>query len=406
MAKTILYINDFNIAGGAESVFRDTAELMKKRYQVEKFFGTENYSTADSFLDYIYSGKNYRLLQKKLSECSPDIIHIHGYYHILSPSILMSIRHYKKNHPDTRVIYTAHDSHLLCPNSILIRYRRFTNKPQVLLQKPNLHQLLCYKWDHRSILHSAMKKLQWFLAYKILGLQHVFDVIVSPSQRVADMLSDITAKVRTSVLRNPMGELEKLKKQSTVSAVNTKDKIRLLFVGRISKEKNLTEFLDILLQAQVKNIHLDIIGDGPDQAALVQQIKSTKNQMEVELWGRRDHAEVMKIMPQYHALVLCSLNETAPLTIVEAALNGLRILTLPRFGMKEMGDICGAVYYFEMNAESLRTALESMRQDIEKGRMPDRDLEKIISTFSIETYEKSLRDLYEQGIIKNNSNMN
>ncbi len=390
--STLLLINDFLHAGGAEKVFRDTAEVLKHDYYVHTYFGTEQYSTASNFSDYIYSKKYRSDLLKKLQELNPDIIHLHGYYHILSPSILDAIRVYKKDNL-VKVVYTAHDSHLIGPNSVLIHYSRLQNQPRVLTKNPSFLQILFLKWDHRSVFHSLIKKIQWINAYWIRRLYRSFDLVVSPSQYVADRIKQKYSFLRAELLRNPISFSGPV---SPHTVHPYKEIIRIMFVGRLSQEKNLLSFLSCLKDSGYTRYHLTIIGDGPETAHLVKFVTDQKLTDQVTLKGRVSHDEVMAEMKLQHCLVLCSLNETAPLSLVEAALSGLRLLTLDKFGMKEIGDICGGVYYFSLEAGSISNSLELMEQDLRSGAvLKDRDVEKIQNIFKYETYRQNLLDYYK-----------
>lgn len=253
-------------------------------------------------------------------------------------------------------------------------------------------QILFYRWDHRSVLHSLMKKMQWLYAYRFRRLYRVFDQIVSPSTRIAGLLAQRYPFISTGVLRNPVQGVEKLRNLQPRSISSSP--LRLVFAGRLSQEKNILAFLKLFLQLGSQGVVLDIIGDGPEEPAIHELLSERDTRHQVNLLGRLTHPELMEKLPQYHALVLCSLNETAPLSIVEAALSGIRVLTLPRFGMKEMGDICGGTVYFEMNPQSLQQSLTDLSAAAQQSLPVVRNIEDIIDTFSRTSYKMQLLQYY------------
>src|SRR5476651_1183202 len=111
--KTILHVADSLNGGGAEAVFRDTIIATESLGYINHVYVSDG---KTSFMSYIYSMKHKRLLLAELKKLKPDILHLQNFYHYLSPSVLAAIKIYKKNHK-LHVVFTAHDYHLICPNS-------------------------------------------------------------------------------------------------------------------------------------------------------------------------------------------------------------------------------------------------------------------------------------------------
>ena len=100
-----------------------------------------------------------------------------------------------------------------------------------------------------------------------------------------------------------------------------RDEPRLLFVGRVSKEKNIEAFLN--LQMAAKKV---VVGDGPDRERLTRQYPN------VEFKGYRFGEELVAEYAQADCLVFPSKTDTFGLTSVEAMACGTPVAAYPVTG--------------------------------------------------------------------------
>ncbi len=140
----ILLINKFLHAnGGSETyVFRLGRTLQRHGHEVQ-YFGMEHegrcvgnaaeaYTSQMDFhegsmlskLTYpvktIYSKEAREKLRAVLNNFKPDVCHLNNFNYQLTPSIILEIRSWeKKNGKRVRIIYTAHDYQLICPNHMV-----------------------------------------------------------------------------------------------------------------------------------------------------------------------------------------------------------------------------------------------------------------------------------------------
>ena len=96
---------------------------------------------------------------------------------------------------------------------------------------------------------------------------------------------------------------------------------RLLFVGRVSKEKNIEAFLSLDISATKV-----VVGDGPDHERLVRQYP------DVEFRGYRFGAELVYEYAQADCLVFTSKTDTFGLTSCEAMACGTPVAAFPVTG--------------------------------------------------------------------------
>lgn len=71
----------------------------------------------------LWSSKNYKAVQQLIQEEKPDIIHIHTFFPLLSPSIL-----YAAKRSGVKVVATLHDTRFVCPCSTSLRGTELCNE--------------------------------------------------------------------------------------------------------------------------------------------------------------------------------------------------------------------------------------------------------------------------------------
>lgn len=141
--------------------------------------------------------------------------------------------------------------------------------------------------------------------------------------------------------------------------------LRLLFVGRLSKQKN----LGILLQALAdtsRNVHLDIVGEGDERPAIVKMIQ-VYGLHNVTLHGRLERHEVLKFYQTCDALVMPSLYEAQPLVLLEAMAARIPIIGTSVIGVAE--HIWGVGIVVEPSPEGVAKGFEKFYESY--AALPD-----------------------------------
>lgn len=135
----------------------------------------------------------------------------------------------------------------------------------------------------------------------------------------------------------------------------THSPIRLLFVGRLSKVKQvdkLIEAMDIL-----ENATLQIIGDGEEYVYLKSLVQTKHLESRVNFKGAALPSEIHKFLEESDILVMNSVFEGKPMTILEALSYGLPIITTPVGGIPEITSQNKNTEYTNGTKESIRDAV-------------------------------------------------
>ena len=202
----VLHINDYEALGGAEVVMGQTLALLQEAgVEARAFTGRDLPSRRRTPLRYIASGPARRALGAVLQQWRPQVIHLHNFYHLLSPAILAEIARYKAQAP-VRVVMTAHDYHLICPNPGLRFFRRGQAQPADPARLGRWSYLLRRRWDERSGLRSLLRLAQRWWNYSGTGdRRRVLDAVLCPSRCVLRDLAPLG--LRSVWLPNPMPQI-------------------------------------------------------------------------------------------------------------------------------------------------------------------------------------------------------
>ncbi|WP_413728004.1 glycosyltransferase family 4 protein [Sodalis sp. RH19] len=382
MAKIkVLHISDEYEGGGAESVFRDTISTCEKLgFENEVYYSDSKISA----FAYVFSLKNYKALKKIVKKFQPNIIHIHNYYHYLTPSILYALRKVKREQK-FKVIFTAHDYHLICPNSGLQYFdggirRNFDEKKNNISYRN--------KFDDRSIIHSTLKLFQHKFNYGLLKTASVIDTIISPSYFLRDVFHNYGISIPIKVIRNPIS----LTPSDLIPKVDgepkkEENKIKLVFFGRLSKEKGVESFLLKLHKEFNDPIELHIFGNGPELENLT-NLKLNKN-INIIFHGYIERVELNKLIRNFDIFILPSIwYENAPISIIEAAFAGLPCLVTNQGGLKEMASLTEHFATFDYENDNISELINGLILKKSKNYLLNED------DFTYDNYEKNINKLY------------
>ena len=139
MINKFLYPN-----GGSETYIFKIGDYLKSIGHEVQYFGMEHEgrcvgNSAESYtsdMDFhgghaiakltypiktIYSAEARRKIRRVLDDFEPDVCHLNNFNYQLTPSIILEIEKWKKETGmDCRIVFTAHDYQLICPNHMLM----------------------------------------------------------------------------------------------------------------------------------------------------------------------------------------------------------------------------------------------------------------------------------------------
>lgn len=340
----ILIVNKFLYPnGGSETyIFRLGEQFQKMGHEVQ-YFGMEHEkrivgNRAESYtsnMDFhsgklqkllypfkiIYSKEARKKIRKVLEDFKPEVVHLNNFNFQLTPSILYEIDSYAKTSGrKIRIIYTAHDSQLVCPNHLMQQYLSKERCTKCIGHSP--WNCTKYKCIHGSFVKSLIGSLEAWL-YRSLKTYRLIDVVICPSSFLKSKLDtcpELAAK--TVVMPNFVEQCAESKGQ------REKAEPYVVYFGRFSKEKG----IETLLQAcrELKDIPFVFAGNGPleDQVEQVENIKSK---------GFITGEELQKVISNAAFSVFPSeCNENCPFSVMESLMYGTPVIGASIGGVPEL----------------------------------------------------------------------
>jgi len=341
----VLILNDFREKGGAELVAYNTFLALQDVDNLEVSFASienvdGNYFKRSKFINalfYVFNPVVYGNFKKLLINERPDVIHLHNFYHAFSPSVLSAIKTHKKRYK-AKIIMTAHDCHLLCPNSSFARYSSKGDfKRCTKCIDKRFYRVLFYNCDRRGLVYSALKGIRHTLCYNFLDLHSAIDIFISPSRFLKDKLLSAYPDLTVEIINNPVFELEKNFDAIMKKAENCPH-FELVFIGRLSREKGLEEFIKNDF-AGLRLQSFGIIGEGDQKDRLVKLTAEMQLGDKIKFLGGKSHIESLAILHNAKKLVLPSTGyENQPLVLLEALALGKEVIVNPVGGIKEISE--------------------------------------------------------------------
>lgn len=165
--------------------------------------------------------------------------------------------------------------------------------------------------------------------------------IIVPSSFMKSVLQGYGIKKKISILLSGY-DLTTFKRKTRTNyrrKINIPEKAKvLLYVGRVSKEKNLYFLIDTFQKIQLKhkNIFLVITGDGHEKKGLIKYVQKLNLTENIKLTGLVKFEKIHDIYSIGDIFVFPSKTETQGLVLIEAMLNNLPVVSFYERGTKSI----------------------------------------------------------------------
>lgn len=359
----VLMINKFLYPnGGSETYIFKIGEWLEKNGHEVQYFGMEhagrcvgnrvNAYTSDmdfhggsvfSKLTYpiktIYSSEARKQIRKVLDDFKPDVCHINNFNYQLTPSIILEIKKWNKN---CKIVFTAHDYQLVCPNHMCNNPNTHQNCEKCL----GGHFINCAKGKciHGSTAKSAIGTMEAML-WNGNGVYKNFDKIICCSEFLKKKMdTNPVFAERTIALHNFVEKVEN-------RDVEKKDYV--LYFGRFSEEKG----IGTLIQAakELPDVQFIFAGTGP----LESEISGVKNIKNVG-FQKGDALEKLIIEAKF-SVYPSEWYENCPFSVMESQMYGTPVLGADIGGIPELIEVGKTGELFESgNKEELKSKIREM----------------------------------------------
>ncbi len=331
----------------------------------------------------IYSNKSKHKLSQLLDKYPVDIAHIQNIHRHITPSIFHVLR--ARNIP---IVWTLHDSFLLCPNSI------FFSKDKVCeaCKGGRFYNAVFKKCRKDSYVASIVVMLEEYI-HRLLGLLKFVDFFIAPSQFLRNKMIEYGfASDRVIHIPNFI-DTENIK-----SSLNNNGYI--LYLGRLSYEKGLKTLIKAI--SLCDSVKLLIAGDGPlkiELEAVVNKITPKK----IKFLGYLNRERLQEIIDGAIFIVMPSeCYENFPYAILEAFAAGKPVIGSRIGGIPELVQEGETGLTFEPgNIEDLRDKIDYLINSPDKISEMGRNARKFVEKeLNPEKHYKQLMKIYQMAMDK------
>jgi len=206
--------------------------------------------------------------------------------------------------------------------------------------------------------------------FKFIG-QRVFRRADAIQTDGFETVRDLRARYGEKVFWKPIipSNIEDFK----IEKEKTSPPVKILFVGRLVRQKNLPLLMEVLEQlsktAATGNVAVTIIGDGPLKDYLLAEIKKRGLEKLVTYIPRASRSEILNIFKEHHILILTSIYEGFAKVFMEAAAAGLPIVTTRVSGVANIvKDAVSGFVLAQGDAAGLAEKIKILATDSDKLR--------------------------------------
>lgn len=281
----ILMINKFLYPnGGSETYIFKLGDALKAHGHEVQYFGMEhegrcvgnavNAYTSDmdfhggsklSKLTYpiktIYSSEARKKIRLVLDDFQPDVCHLNNFNYQLTPSIILEIRKWEKESKHkVKIVFTAHDYQLVCPNH--------------MMNNPVTHEN-CEKCGHGAFMNCTKGKcIHGSTARSAIGTMEATFWKMKGTYKQIDTIICPTQFMKSKMDYNPVFKPKTVAMLNFIDAVEWKDTAKkdyVLYFGRFSEEKGIKTLISVC--RELPDVQFIFAGTG----LLEDEMKGVKN---------------------------------------------------------------------------------------------------------------------------------
>ena len=321
MKKILIVHTKYRLRGGEDIAVENETKFLKKHFQIETLtFSNETTNSLKQIISLLLSfdKESYDLLEEKITTFSPDIIYIHNAWFKGSLSlfklakkrkikVLVKLHNFRYSCTKAFFFKNHIDSNDFCPACGIENKKRIFNK-----YFPNSYfksfAIINYGIKFFKIITSCQFNLIVLTEFHKEYLEH----LKIPKEIVSVYPNYINVDSAYQELKN--------------------EEKYLIYAGRISAEKGVEELIKSFLDAQLLDVQLKIVGDGPFREDLMKIYK----QDNINFLGYQDNKKVLELISSSNGVITCTkLYEGQPTLLCEASLLGVPSIFPKNGGISE-----------------------------------------------------------------------
>ncbi|AXA33406.1 glycosyltransferase family 4 protein [Francisella adeliensis] len=299
-----------NNVGGEDIVYQNELESLQKALGKDSVLSYEVSNDDISKVKLLYgiwfSLKHYKNVKKIVRENNIDIVHVHNFFPLLTPSIFRAAKK-----AGAKVVHTLHNYRLWCISGIL--YRDGHGVCELCVKKTLPLAGISNKCYRKSFIQSLLAQFA-FSFYKVAGcfknIDYFFVLTNFQKQKIKSL-----GVANNKIKLKPNG-------MKISQDVIDKQKHGYIYVGRLEESKGIYALLDAWSKLG-KEYVLTIIGDGD----ITSDLKAKYNAENIIFKGKCSREDTLSYISKSKYLIQPSLlYEAFGLTIIEAMSYGVPVI--------------------------------------------------------------------------------
>lgn len=388
----VLVIHNYHRTGSAsgdDQVFKKETELLQKhgnevyRYTVsnDDFDQQGVVGKIKLTLGMLWSMKNYRKVRQIIKRKNPDIVHVHTFFPLLSPSIL-----YAAKKSGVKVVATLHDTRFVCPCATSLREGHICNK----CGDGHYLRMVKYRCFKKSCLQSLIVAVIFKIHRVAKSFYKKIDGYICLNDNQIELLKNIGFDSRKIFKKyNFVPDTELF--TSDDNAHNFPKRF-VVYYGRIGEEKGI--YILMKVWEKLKDIPLVVMGGGP----LEEEFKKwVHQQKQVYYLGYTPHEKCLSIVKNAEFVLFPSIwYEGCSMVQIEAESQGKALIATDlgfstesiRNGYNgykvKLGDIDGFVKTIKMmwkDPDKCKKMGENARKDYLEKYLPENNYHQLMNIY-------------------------
>ncbi|MGN0162234.1 MAG: glycosyltransferase [Candidatus Ornithomonoglobus sp.] len=396
----ILMVNKFLYPnGGSETYIFKLGDYLKSQGHEVEYFGMEhegrcvgnrvNSYTSDmdfhegsklSKLTYplktIYSAEARKKIRLVLDDFKPDVVHLNNFNYQLTPSMILEIVKWRKQcKHDCKIVFTAHDYQLVCPNH--------------MLNNPDTNEI-CEKCLGGKFMNCVKGKcIHGSAAKSAIGAMEAYFWNLNGVYKHIDKMICCSEFMKTKLDTNPIFAKKTIAMHNFIDGVGQKEtekKDYVLYFGRFSIEKGIGTLIEVC--RKLPDIQFIFAGTGPLEDT-INDVPNIKN-----VGFQTGEALEKLIRESRFSIYPSEWYENCPFSVMESQMYGTPVLGADIGGIPELIEEGKTGELFESgNAEALKEKIEKLWND--KNKLNEYSANcRNIKFDNIDDYYKKLMKIY------------
>ena len=395
--KILFCHNFYQQAGGEDVAVANEMAMLKQHGHEVKLFSVSNNSIKTLWHKLLvsfhltYSNKYKTKLKNVIADFNPDIVHVHNFFPLLTPSVFGACKEM-----DVPVVHTLHNYRLICPSATLF-VNGVCNEESI---EKNAYAMVKYKAYQNSfigtfLLARAIEKYK----KKQLWSKKV-DQFIAPSQSVkstyikAGFLSEkITVKPNfiqsKSIIPIPQQQ-DREQDQST-------NEEYAIFLGRLVEEKGICMLLNSWRETDIK---LRIYGGGP-----LEQLCKDAQRSNIIYYGEVTREEALQALKQAKFLIMpTQWHEPFGLVVIEALSLGIPVIATKMGALPEIisHGYNGLIFEHD-DLDDFHRQVEKMKSNSKPTEMKKNALNSFNKQYTASMNYPLLIDIYNKCLLERNN---